>query len=85
MYANLYSPADAGNEAFYDSMVEKLRKEGATGAPVALDQDDIKTVVTKAREVFMSQPPLYDAAANDYTLAHRGVHARLISACDPVS
>lgn len=55
--------ADPGNEPFYDGLIEKLRKEGAQGAPVALEVEHVKRVVTKAREVFMSQPPLLELNA----------------------
>jgi hypothetical protein len=55
--------ADPGNEAFYDEMVARLRKEGAGGAPVNVRDEDVKKVVTKAREVFMSQPPLLELNA----------------------
>ena len=55
--------ADPENEPFYDRMIERLKTEGASGAPVAIEQDEVKRILTKSREVFMQQPPLLELNA----------------------
>ena len=61
--AGIVPCADPENEAFYDRLIDRLKTEGASGAPVAMEQDEIKRVLTKAREVFMQQPPLLELNA----------------------
>jgi hypothetical protein len=61
--AGIVPCADPENEAFYDRLIERLKTEGASGAPVTMEQDEIKRVLTKAREVFMQQPPLLELNA----------------------
>eukprot|EP01043_Picozoa_sp_COSAG02_P020844 COSAG02_NODE_1039_length_15040_cov_70.746737_4_plen_286_part_00 len=61
--AGIVPCADPENEAFYDRLIERLKTEGASGAPVQMEQEEIKRVLTKCREVFMQQPPLLELNA----------------------
>ena len=61
--AGIVPCADPENEAFYDRLIDRLKTEGASGAPVQMEQEEIKRVLTKCREVFMQQPPLLELNA----------------------
>ena len=55
--------ADPENEAFYDRLIERL-KTGSERRLVQMEQEEIKRVLTKCREVFMQQPLLLELNAS---------------------
>eukprot|EP01043_Picozoa_sp_COSAG02_P017309 COSAG02_NODE_782_length_17259_cov_36.492599_11_plen_80_part_00 len=54
---------DGVEPEFYDKMIARMIEEGQSGKNIALTVEHVSHILLKAKEIFLSQPPVLELAS----------------------